>query len=146
MKALELDPDNPLALHLYAIRMVELRRFDEAEKLLDRLEPHVERDHAILSTRGMLYFERGDFADAIIQFEKAIELNPFAPEFRYNLALAFEFSGRCGEARDKWFSYLQHEPDQNKQAIVRARMHLCLPVPSDLWWACRTNYEKRLRA
>jgi tetratricopeptide (TPR) repeat protein len=122
MKALELDPNNPLAVHLYAIRMVELRRFDEAEKLLNRLAPQVQRDHAILNTWGMLYFERGDFPDAVMQFEKAIELNPFAPEFRYNLALAHELSGKCREARDKWSTYLQKEPSIEKQAKVRMRI------------------------
>jgi Flp pilus assembly protein TadD len=122
MRALALDPDQAVALHLRAIRLVEQGRLDEAEELLDRLARRGKRDHSVLNTVGMLRFEQGDLPGAIAQFEHAIELNGFVPEFRYNLALSYEVSGRCREARVKWLTYLRSEPDERRRAVVQARL------------------------
>ena len=62
------------------------------------------------------------YAEALAACEKAIELNPFVPEFSYNLALSYELWGRCAEAHAKWFSYLQVEVNKDKQALVRERL------------------------
>ncbi len=121
-KALALDPEFPGALHLQAIYLIEQRRLDAAKEILDDLAPKAGRDHSILNTLGMLHFEQGKFPNAITQFERAVELNGFVPEFRYNLALSYEVSGRCREARDMWLSYLQLEPNEKRRSIVRARL------------------------
>jgi hypothetical protein len=107
--ALALDPHQPLALHLRALQLLGQGKFDEAEKILERLVHRETVDHSVRNTIGMLRFERGDLPGAIAEFERAITLNPFVPEFRYNLALSYELSGRCREARLKWLSYLQYE-------------------------------------
>jgi hypothetical protein len=121
-KALARDPEQPVALHLLAVRLVELGRLEEAEKILDRLVREESRDHSVRNTIGMLHLRQGDLPRAIADFERAIELNPFVPEFRYNLALSYELSGRCREARLKWLAYLEHETDDRRRAVVRARL------------------------
>ena len=122
MKALTLDPDQLVALHLYAIRLVELRRLDEAETILRRIEPKAQKDYSILNTIGMLHFERGDLAAAVEQYRKAIGLNGFVPEFRYNLALAYELSGQCAQAYREWINYLSIENSAQRAARVRGRL------------------------
>jgi tetratricopeptide (TPR) repeat protein len=122
MRALALDPNHLGALHIYAIRLIELRRLDEAEQILDGLAPRAGRDHSIVNTVGMLRFEQGDLPGAIRQFEQAIRLNEFVPEFRYNIALSYELSGRCREAREAWLSYLHLEPNEKRQSMIRARL------------------------
>ena len=121
-RALALDPMQGDALNLKAISLIERRRLDEAEEILEALAPKVRDDHSILNTMGMLRFERGNFPAAIERFEQVIELDGFVPEFAYNLALSYEYAGRCRDAKAIWLSYQQTETDETRRSVVRERL------------------------
>jgi hypothetical protein len=121
-RALALDPMQGVALNLKAINLIERRRLDEAEEILMALSTRIEVDHSILNTMGMLRFEQGNFPAAIEQFEQVIELDGFVPEFAYNLALSYEYAGRCREAMITWQAYQQAESSDARRAAVRERL------------------------
>jgi hypothetical protein len=121
-RALALDPMQHVALNLKAINLIERQRLDEAERIILMLSPRVEVDHSILNTMGMLRFEQGNFPAAIERFEQVIELDGFVPEFAYNLALSYEYAGRCRDAKTTWLAYQQAETIEARRAAVRERL------------------------
>jgi hypothetical protein len=121
-RALLLDPQDGVALNLKAISLIETRRFDEAEELVEVLTIRIDDDHSILNTIGMLRFEQGDFAAAIERFEQVIALDGLLPEFIYNLALSYEYAGRCRDANATWLSYQRVETDETRRSVVRERL------------------------
>lgn len=121
-RALVLDPQDGTALNLKAISLIERRRLDEAEEILVALSPRIEADHSILNTMGMLRFEQGNFPAAIERFEQVIELDGFVPEFAYNLALSYEYEGRCRDAKATWIAYQQAETNETRRSVVRERL------------------------
>ena len=121
-RALALDPQDGVALNLKAINLIERRRLDEAEEILVALSPRIEVDHSILNTMGMLRFEQGNFLVAIEKFERVIELDGFVPEFAYNLALSYEYAGRCRDAMATWLSYQQAETNEPRRSMIRERL------------------------
>jgi Flp pilus assembly protein TadD len=117
-----LDPRQKLALNLRATQLIEMRNLDQAEEILEVLAPRAGSDHSILNTIGMLRFEQGNFPAAIRRFEQAVKLNPFVPEFQYNLALSYEYAGSCDNAEATWLSYLQSETHEQRLSMVRERL------------------------
>jgi Flp pilus assembly protein TadD len=53
----------------------------------------------VLDTLGWVHFKRGEFAQAVLALERAVEAAPDAPSMRYRLALALERSGDPQRAR-----------------------------------------------
>jgi hypothetical protein len=122
MRALELDPLDRVGLHLRATMLIEQRRLGEAESTVELLAGFGEFDHSIISTIGNLRFEQGDFPAAIEQYERAVNLNPFEPGFQYNLALAYEYAGRCHDAELAWKKYLRDQSVEQQRTMVRERL------------------------
>jgi hypothetical protein len=121
-KALAIDPTDKLGLHLRTIHLIETGKLEEAAAIAAILAPIGDDDHSIVNTIGLLHFERKDYAGAVEQFSRAVELNPFVPEFRYNLALSYEYSRRCLEAKKAWIEFLRYTTDVRHQASVKERL------------------------
>ena len=117
-KALELDPDHPTALHMLAQRLIDRGRLDEAEQIVQRLMIAGPPDHRVVNTVGRLRFEQNDSAEAIRYFRLAVLQHASLPGYRWNLALAYERSGACAEARQQWLAFLRLE----RQAPTKVRM------------------------
>jgi hypothetical protein len=121
-RALTLDPRDGTALNLKAINLIERRRLAEAEEILVALSTRIEGDHSILNTMGMLRFEQGNFPAAIERFEQVIKLDGFVPEFAYNLALSYEYAGRCRDAKATWIAYQRAETNETRRSVVQERL------------------------
>ena len=121
-KALALDPNELTALNLRAIQLIESRKLKEAEAIIARISPATVFDHSVLNTIGMLRLEQGNYSDAIVFFERVVELNRAEAVFIYNLALSYELVGRCLEARTAWSTFLGLSNDPARLAVVRERL------------------------
>jgi Flp pilus assembly protein TadD len=122
LRALQLDPDQTLALQLQVFWLLQQERFDEADAALNRFGDNAQRDHRFLNTLGMLRLERRDFEAAVRSFEQALQINVSIPEVHYNLALTYELWGRCAVAHQYWIIYLQQDSDERRRAAVRSRL------------------------
>jgi len=59
---------------------------------------------------GFAYAQKGDMDDAIVQFQKAVEINPYFPAARYNLGKALTQKGRLDEAIIQFQKTLEVNP------------------------------------
>lgn len=121
-RALELNPNQGVALNLKALRLIELGQFDQADQIISKLLPRAAVDHSVVNTSGMLRLAQGDLEAAANDFERVTELNPYEPVFHYNLALSYELSGRCKDALSAWSKFLNMETDRQRIALVRERL------------------------
>ena len=121
-RALELNPNQGVALNLSALRLIELGQLDEAELLISDLMQIATVDHSVVNTSGMLRLAQGDPVAAAGDFETATTLNPYEPVFQYNLALSYELSGRCRDALEAWLKFLAIENNKQRLRVVRERL------------------------
>jgi Tfp pilus assembly protein PilF len=71
-RAIELDPKSVLAHHWYATFLMVLGRADQALMEIEKARELDPRSSAILADEGMIFFSRGDLAEAVPQL-KAVE-------------------------------------------------------------------------
>ena len=121
-KALAINSSDKMGLHLRTIYLIETGELQKAAEIAKILAPIGDDDHSIVNTIGLLHFEQQDYPGAIEQFKRAVELNPFVPEFRYNLALSYEYSRRCREAKAAWIEFLRYTTNARHQASVNERL------------------------
>ncbi len=75
-RTLELDALNAIALTWRVTELRQLRRFDEAERALDEAVEIVGPESvALVNERGWLFDDRGEYEQALAQFERALELD-----------------------------------------------------------------------
>jgi tetratricopeptide (TPR) repeat protein len=112
-RALQLDPDNVDAMvgiastHTYQV--VNLRRIDERDKLLEEADALISRaialapDHiGVLKARAVLLRARGRFLEAMIATDAVIARNPGEPTAYREIGLNKLYLGATREAAD-WF-------------------------------------------
>ncbi len=88
---------------------------------------------------ALVFAEQGKVgADALKAFEKALELDPNAPQARFYTGLAAEQAGDAGRARSIWLKLVEDAPaDAAWVAAVRARIaalgpQIKVPAPDEL--------------
>jgi tetratricopeptide (TPR) repeat protein len=81
-----------------------------------------EADHIEL---GKFYFMNNKFDEAILEFKKALELNPSNAEAFYNIGLIKEVSKLPNEAKDMYSKALAINPDYK---IARDRLNKLIGV------------------
>ena len=100
--ALEIEPNNTMALNNKGATLRYLKRYEES---LDCLERALKLDPQMVQAwmnKGNTLDDMGDPEKAIPCFERAIKINPDYPEAWYNRALALD---RCGRQKDALESY-----------------------------------------
>lgn len=99
-RAIELNPNYPVAHEWLGLLLGELGRVDEALTHADaaiRLDPF---EATMYQGRGMVQYNGRRYADAIASLRRALELSPQLPLARVLLAKAFVMAGRAPEALD----------------------------------------------
>jgi serine/threonine-protein kinase len=97
-RALELNPEDPVALHGYSEYLAARYRLEEAlEKITEanRLDPLSLTVNAGL---GWVYFFSRDYERAIEQFERTLELDPEYVFLNWFVGQAYLMAGRMGDA------------------------------------------------
>ena len=67
---------------------------------------------------GAIYGEQGRFFDAIAQFEIALQIGPYGPEYLTNLATGFRAVGRIDDARRALRAALVAAPDYDPARVA----------------------------
>jgi tetratricopeptide (TPR) repeat protein len=102
-KALELYPDEPLALNYLGYSWVDQgMNLDEAFKMLQRAVDLRPNDGYIVDSLGWAHFKLGHYEEAARLLEKAIELKPADPVVNDHLGDAYWRMGRKLDAHFQW--------------------------------------------
>lgn len=98
LRAIELNPDYPMAHHRYGLFLWAMERFDEANAELARARELDPLSAIIHSDSGLPFYSQRQHDKAIEFFKKAIEIEPDFRVAHYNLARSYAFLGRHDEA------------------------------------------------
>ena len=60
---------------------------------------------------GTVYAKNGNFNEALLEFNKALEINPQIADTHYNLAVLYEFLNQTANAKKEFIIAYQLEPD-----------------------------------
>lgn len=96
--------------HLASLLLAQ-GRYDDAMKVYQDLENLVGISDEVSSQRQLIYMERGDFENALIEIDKLIETNPEEVRYRGMKAELFEKTDRQKEALEIYNVMLEMEPD-----------------------------------
>ena len=117
--ALGIEPDNADAYYGLGLVFVALKRYDEAERHLEKsveLDPHFAQAYYQL---GLLYVNQNKIDAAIEQFEAILKMYPNDAEMHCNLGVLLVRQERIDAAIEEFGIALRLNPD-----FVRARQQL----------------------
>src|SRR4030081_2469433 len=83
----------------------------------------------LIDSLGWAHYRMGDYAGAVEQLEKAIELVPSHPTINDHLGDAYWQSGRMNEARYQWRRALQFGPQENEIKPIEEELERRLKPP-----------------
>ena len=123
LRALELEPDQPLVLNYLGYSWVEQReRLDEARTMIEKAVELRPNDGYIVDSLGWVAYRLGDFEEAVYQLELAVELVPGDPIINDHLGDAYWQVGRLHEAQFQWQRVLTLEPEDELADQVRRKL------------------------
>jgi len=100
-QAIDLDPDQVLALNNLAYRLSQLgRECEDAERFASRAQELVPNVPEIIHTHALALICLGEYTQAERQARKAASLRPDSPDMYITLGLALAGQERWQEARD----------------------------------------------
>ena len=98
-KAIELNPKNAAALNYLGYTWAEMGiRLDEAESLIQRALKIEPNDGFYIDSLGWVYYQKGDYSQAVELLERAVEITVDDPTIIEHLADAYEKAGKKDRA------------------------------------------------
>lgn len=123
LKALELQPDQPLVLNYLGYSWVDMNRnLERGTKMIERAVALRPNDGAIVDSLGWALYRQGRYDDAVIQLERAVELKGGDPVITDHLGDAYWRVGRREEARFQWRRALGLKPEQELALQVQRKL------------------------
>jgi tetratricopeptide (TPR) repeat protein len=123
LKALELEPEQPLALNYLGYSWVEQHRnLDEALSMIRRAVAQRPEDGYITDSLGWVLYRMGDHAGAVPELERAVELTPVDPVINDHLGDALWMVGRKREAEFQWSRALSFDPTEKDADRIRKKL------------------------
>ncbi|MEK9180812.1 MAG: tetratricopeptide repeat protein [Patescibacteria group bacterium] len=120
IKAIEKNPGSQEAYEGLGKFYLEQKKFREAKEVYEYLvNVHSPKD-GYFSALGLIYFNLGNYDDAIVAYSKAIQLRPELPTRLVNLSLCYEAKGRIREAIDSVEKALEINPDSAQYMLLLA--------------------------
>lgn len=112
LKALELYPDQPLALNYLGYSWIDQNRnLTKGLGLIEKAVKLKPEDGYIVDSLGWAHFKLGNYEKAVENLERAVELRPEDPVLNDHLGDALWQVGRRREARYQWEQALTLEPE-----------------------------------
>jgi tetratricopeptide (TPR) repeat protein len=131
-RADELHPHNPGILNSLAFVLLDLHEPDKAETALKEILQTNPNEAQALCTLGTLAIGKGQITNGLTQIQKAVELKPDRPEYRYELARGFLAADRLAEAIKEYRETLRIDPNYK-------------PALKELAWLLATCPQPELR-
>jgi len=135
LKALELEPDQPLVLNYLGYSWIEQGvNLERAKKMIEKAVSQRPQDGFIADSLGWALYRLGDYPGAVVHLERAVALEPGDPVINDHLGDAYWLAGRRDEARFQWKRSLSQEPDADVEEIIRDKLQgkqLPQPLPSE---------------
>lgn len=123
LRALELEPDQPLVLNYLGYSWVEMgRNLDEAREMIEKAVEQRPNDGYIVDSLGWVLYRLGEYEDAVRFLERAAELRPSDPVILGHFGDGLWQTGRAAEARFQWRRALSFEPDEELDEALRRRI------------------------
>jgi Flp pilus assembly protein TadD len=103
----------------------------EALSLLEKAEAKQPDSGAIVDSLGWARYRTHDYADALLDLERAVQLDPADPEVNSHLGDVYWRVGRRLEARYQWRRVLTLAPDAKIRTSVEEKLKDGLPEDAD---------------
>jgi tetratricopeptide (TPR) repeat protein len=127
-KALELFPDQPLALNYLGYSLVDQGlKLDEALGMIKKAVELRPTDGYIVDSLGWVFYRLGRYDEAVVQLERAIELRPSDPVINDHLGDAYWRVGRRNEAGFQWNHARDLGPDEEELPKILDKIENGLP-------------------
>jgi len=132
LRALELEPEQPLVMNYLAYSWVEKRlNLDRAKGMLIRAVELRPDDGYIVDSLGWVYYRLGEYDKGVTYLERAVELKPQDPVINDHLGDAFWRVGRRQEARFQWHRALSLGPEEDEARRIEEKIERGLGEPSE---------------
>ncbi len=123
LRALELQPDQPLVLNYLGYSWVEQRRnLDRAKGMIERAVSLRPNDGYIVDSLGWALYRLGEFEEAVGHLERAVELMSNDPVINDHLGDAYWQVGRRIEARFQWQRALALDPEPDVVDEIKRKL------------------------
>ena len=117
-KAIALKPDYASARHWYSWFLMAMGRFDEALEQIEEAQRLDSNSLYLITIRGVPFCYKGDFEQAIRQFQLVLEIDPGFKRAHYYLAWALFHAGRHADAIAEFEKVVAAEPIQQTFAFL----------------------------
>ena len=123
LKALELEPDQPLVLNYLGYSWIEQgQNLDRAKKMIEKAVLQRPQDGYIADSLGWALYRLGNYPEAVVNLERAVALEPGDPIINDHLGDAYWLAGRREEARFQWTRALTQDPKPEVEEIIRDKL------------------------
>lgn len=123
LKALEIEPNQPLLLNYLGYSWVEQGvHLERAKAMIETAVAKRPEDGYITDSLGWVLYRMGDFEPAVGYLERAVALEPGDPVINDHLGDAYWMVGRRNEARFQWIRALSLEPDADVETEIRLKL------------------------
>jgi len=123
LKALELEPDQPLVLNYLGYSWVEMgENLAEAQAMIEKAVEQRPGDGYIIDSLGWVLYRLGDFDGAVEHLGKAVEIKPVDPVVNDHFGDALWMVGRRIHARFQWKRSLSFEPEDDNAERIRRKL------------------------
>jgi len=110
-QALKIDPDIVEAYIMLGNNLVDLNKFNEAEKVFKSGLRHFPNDYNLLNSYSRLLTFSENYDEAIVNLRKAIQLQPTLPEAYINICLVYYYKKDYQKAKEELQNLLKKFPN-----------------------------------
>jgi Flp pilus assembly protein TadD len=112
ISALELSPDQPQVLNYMGYSLLERKeKLDQAMRMILLAAEKAPDSYQIIDSLGWAYYRTGDFEQALLYLERAMELESTDPIVNDHLGDVLWMLGRKREAKFQWKKSLSFKPE-----------------------------------
>ena len=120
-RVIQLEPDNANALNYLGYTYADMGiQLDEAERLIRKALEHKPGDGYIIDSLAWVYYQRGQYSQALPLLEQASQLVPDDPIVKEHLGDVYNKLGRIAEALESYRQSIENghtEPEKVEKKI-----------------------------